>query len=200
MSPRPDVSEERRAQILESAIKVFARQGFANARMDDVAAEAGLSKGLLYWYFKSKDEIVIAIAHLLFGGELRKLQSLSCADLPAGQCLSNFIEMFIADMRLMLKVTPIIYELYALAFRNQVVREVMRAHLRSFVAIVEPILQRGIDSGEFTSGISPHQTALAIGASLEGTLLLWAYDPDSMQVEEQLRLGGAFILKGLKNA
>jgi AcrR family transcriptional regulator len=41
MSPRPDVSEERRAQIIESAIKVFARQGFANARMDNVAAESG---------------------------------------------------------------------------------------------------------------------------------------------------------------
>jgi AcrR family transcriptional regulator len=66
MSPRPDVSEERRNQIIESAIKVFAREGFANTRMEDVATESGLSKGLLYWYFKSKEEIIIAIADLLF--------------------------------------------------------------------------------------------------------------------------------------
>ena len=64
MSPRPNVSEERRAQIIESAIKVFARQGFASTRMDDVAIESDMSKGLLYWYFKSKDEIIIAIADL----------------------------------------------------------------------------------------------------------------------------------------
>ena len=45
MSPRPDVSEERRNQILEAAMAVFARQGFEQARMDDIAQEVGLSKG-----------------------------------------------------------------------------------------------------------------------------------------------------------
>ena len=48
MSPRPDVSEERKQQILEAAIAVFARLGFRAARMDDVAEQAGLSKAALY--------------------------------------------------------------------------------------------------------------------------------------------------------
>ena len=198
MAPRPDVSEERRAQIIESALTVFARQGFANTRMDDVAAESGLSKGLLYWYFKSKDEIVIAIADLLFGSELRKMQNLPCEGLPASQCLINFLETFIADMRLMLKVTPIIYEFYSLAFRNQAVRSVMKEYLRSFVSILEPIIQKGIDDGEFAPG-DARQLALAIGSMMEGTLLLWAYDPEAMDVEEQLQLGGVLLLKGLKS-
>jgi TetR/AcrR family fatty acid metabolism transcriptional regulator len=196
MSPRPDVSEERRAQIIESAIKVFARQGFSNARMDDVAAESGLSKGLLYWYFKSKDAIVVAIADMLFGGELRKMQNLPCEGLPASTCLMNFLETFIVDVRLMLKVTPVIYEFYSLAFRNQAVRGVMKEYLRTFVTIIEPIVQHGMDQGEFRSG-DARQIALAFGAQLEGTLLLWAYDPETMQVEEQLRLGAALVLKGL---
>jgi len=198
MSPRPDVSEERRAQIIESAINVFAQQGFANTRMDDVAAEAGLSKGLLYWYFKSKDDIVVAIADLLFGSELRKIQNLSCEDQTASECLMNFLEMFIADIRMMLKVSPIIYEFYSLAFRNQSVRSVMKEYLHTFVGILEPIVQEGIDKGEFAPG-NARQLALAIGSILEGTLLLWAYDPDGMNVEEQLRLGGELILKGLEN-
>jgi AcrR family transcriptional regulator len=196
MSPRPDVSEERRSQIIESAIKVFARQGFSDARMDDVAAESGMSKGLLYWYFKSKDAIVVAIADMLFGGELRKMQNLPCEGLPSSTCLMNFLETFIADVRLILKVTPIIYEFYSLAFRNQAVRGVMKEYLRTFVAIIEPIVQRGMDQGEFRPG-DARQIALAFGAQLEGTLLLWAYDPETMQVEEQLRLGAALVLKGL---
>jgi len=56
MSPRPDVSEERKNQILDAAGKVFARLGFQKTRMDDIVEESGLSKGTLYWYFKSKDE------------------------------------------------------------------------------------------------------------------------------------------------
>jgi AcrR family transcriptional regulator len=198
MAPRPDVSDERRAQIIESALNVFARQGFANARMDDVAAESGLSKGLLYWYFKSKDEIVVAMADLLFGGELRKMQNLPCEGLSASQCVVNFLETFIADMSLMLKVAPVMYEFYSLAFRNQAVRLVMKKFLRMFVDILEPIVQKGIESGEFSPG-NPRQLAVAIGATLEGTLLLWAYDPEGMQIEEQLRAGIALILKGLKS-
>jgi AcrR family transcriptional regulator len=166
--------------------------------MDDVAAESGLSKGLLYWYFKSKDEIVVAIADLIFGGELRKMQSLSCENLPAGECLVKFLETFVADMRPMLKVAPVMYEFYSLAFRNQAVRRVMKEFLRSFVNIIEGIIQQGMADGEFTSG-NPRQLAVTIGATLEGTLLLWAYDPETILIEEQLRTGMALILTGLRS-
>jgi AcrR family transcriptional regulator len=197
MSPRPDVSEERRNQIIESAMQVFAREGFAKTRMDDVAAEAGLSKGLLYWYFKSKEEIIIAIADLLFGTELRKLQKLMPDGQPARACLENFLEVYIRDMQAMLKVAPIIYEFYALAFRNQTVRRVMQEYLHRSIAILEPMVQRGMNDGEFAPG-DARQVAITIGATLEGTLLLWAYDPELVQAEEQLRTGMALLLKGLE--
>ncbi len=198
MSPRPDVSEERRAQIIESAIRVFAREGFSNARMDDVAAESGLSKGLLYWYFKSKDAIVVAIADVLFGSELRKMRGVPCDGLSASACLMNFLETFIADIHLILKERPVLYEFYSLAFRNPAVRAAMKEYLRTFVDIVEPVIQRGMDQGEFHSG-NARQAALVFGAQFEGTLVLWAYDPEMVQAEEQLRLGAALVLKGLAN-
>jgi AcrR family transcriptional regulator len=197
MSPRPDVSEERRSQIIESAIKVIARQGFADTRMDDVAAESGLSKGLLYWYFNSKEEIITAIAELLFGVELREVQNLSVDGQTARACLESFLEVFLEDLRKLLRVTPIIYELYALAFRNPAVRGVMQEYLRRFVTILEPIVQRGIERGEFAPG-NAHQITMTIGSTLEGTLLLWAYDPEMVQAEEQLRAGMALLLKGLE--
>ena len=197
MSPRPDVSEERRAQIIESAIQVFARQGFASTRMDDVAAESGLSKGLLYWYFKSKEDIIIAIADLLFSAEFHKMQSLSVEGQTARACLESFLEIFIADLQGMLKVAPVIYEFYALAFRNATVRRVMQEYLGRFVAILEPIVQHGMEGGEFTPGNS-RQVTVAIGAALEGTLLLWAYAPDLVQPEQQLRLSMALMLTGLE--
>jgi AcrR family transcriptional regulator len=61
ISPRPDVSEERQNQILEAAVAVFARVGFRTARMDDMAEQAGLSKGALYLYYQSKDAIIAAL-------------------------------------------------------------------------------------------------------------------------------------------
>ena len=53
-------SEETRARILKAAIELFARQGFDAATMRGVAAEAGVATGAAYYYFDSKDAIVLA--------------------------------------------------------------------------------------------------------------------------------------------
>ena len=66
MAPRPDVSKERKTQILTAATKVFTELGFAGARMDDIVAESGLNKGNLDWYFDSKDAIIISILDQVF--------------------------------------------------------------------------------------------------------------------------------------
>ena len=58
-------------------------------------------------------------------------------------------------------------------------------------------MQRGIERGEFAPG-DARQITLTIGAALEGTLLLWTYDPDMVPVEEQLRASLALLLKGLE--
>ncbi|MFC3966207.1 TetR/AcrR family transcriptional regulator [Nocardia jiangsuensis] len=62
----PRVSEEhlerRRQQIVDAAQRCFARKGFHQSSMQDVFAEAGLSAGAVYRYFKSKDELVAALA------------------------------------------------------------------------------------------------------------------------------------------
>jgi AcrR family transcriptional regulator len=55
------VSKFRRGEILDAARKVFARKGFADGIVDDIAAEAGLAKGTLYLYFRSKKEIYKAL-------------------------------------------------------------------------------------------------------------------------------------------
>ena len=54
MTPRPDIQGERKKQILDAAMTVFAQKGFHQARMDDIVEQSGLSKGTIYWYFKSK--------------------------------------------------------------------------------------------------------------------------------------------------
>jgi AcrR family transcriptional regulator len=55
------VSEYRRGEILAAARKVFARRGFAQGVVDEIASEAGLAKGTLYLYFRSKRDIYLAL-------------------------------------------------------------------------------------------------------------------------------------------
>ena len=58
MSPKIVDKEVKKKEILESAIKVFARNGIANTKVIDIAIEADTSKGNIYTYFESKEEII----------------------------------------------------------------------------------------------------------------------------------------------
>ena len=55
---RPDARPE---EILDAALEVFGAQGFAGARLEDIARHAGVSKGTLYLYFDSKDDVLLAV-------------------------------------------------------------------------------------------------------------------------------------------
>lgn len=57
---RKAATEQRRSSILEAARAVFARQGYANTVVDDIATQAGIAKGTLYLYFRSKEQIYLA--------------------------------------------------------------------------------------------------------------------------------------------
>ena len=53
---------DRRTQILDAAVVCFAKRGFHQASMHDISAEAGISVGLIYRYFKNKEEVISAMA------------------------------------------------------------------------------------------------------------------------------------------
>src|SRR5215471_6464491 len=121
MSPRPDVSEERKNQILEAAVAVFARVGFHESRMDDIASQAGLSKAALYLYYKSKDAIIAALLKHFFAQEFKRVQSFVEAhrEESAAEQLLLLTRQLAEALQWMTQVMPIAFEFYAIAGRNK---------------------------------------------------------------------------------
>src|SRR6476619_6606130 len=74
--------ESRREQILLAAWKCFSRNGFHSTSMADVIKEAGLSAGAVYLYFKSKDEIIVAVASQVFSGIQSRLAEFAIQEPP----------------------------------------------------------------------------------------------------------------------
>jgi AcrR family transcriptional regulator len=197
MSPRSDVSEERKNQILDAATEVFIQKGFDKARMDDIVDETGLSKGTLYWYFKSKSDIIIAILDRIFQIEFDQLETQKDIDTSATQAFWQFTEIAIKDFTKMIHLMPVAYEFLALAFRNKYVQKALKQYFNRYMNILVPIIQRGIDSGEF-SQVNPQEAAIAAGAIFEGTILLWVYDKSLVEPERHIRSGIKLLLEGIK--
>jgi AcrR family transcriptional regulator len=198
MSPRPDVSEERKNQILDAATQVFMQKGFDKARMDDIVEQTGLSKGTLYWYFKSKYDIIISILDRIFLSALERLKSQQKdSKLSASQALWQFSEEAIQDYKKMLSLMPVAYEFLALAFRNKVVQKALKQYMDHYMEVLVPIIQRGIESGEFRP-VDATEAAIAAGAIFEGTILLWVYDKDLVDPERHIRAGIKILLAGVQ--
>jgi len=196
MSPRPDVSEERKDQIMNAAEGVFTRKGFSDARMDDIAEETGLSKGTLYLYFKSKEDLVIAILDRIFLGAFKQLGTRETVESTATEAIWQFTEEAIRDYKKMLHMMPIAYEFLALAFRNKIVQKALKQYFNVYMEALVPIIQRGIDAGEFRQ-VDAQEVAIAAAAIFEGTVLLWVYDKSLIDVERHIRSSIKLLFEGV---
>ena len=184
MMPRRDVSAERRRQILDAALKVFARKGFAAARTDDIAQEAGVSKGLLYWYFESKDAIIQGLLGLLFEPDLRALERLVAQrERPAGERLLDVARQALESLPSIEPVLPVAYEFYALAARPGPVRQALQSYYRQYRDLLSELVAQGTARGEWKVD-DPHSIALAWLAQFEGLLWLWTLMPAEVNLEE----------------
>lgn len=72
----PEHRENQRREILEAAARVFARKGYESTAMVDIAKEMGVSKGILYYQFRSKQELIVATRIAASGTELKRLEEI----------------------------------------------------------------------------------------------------------------------------
>jgi AcrR family transcriptional regulator len=196
MSPRVDVSEKRKNQILDAAMDTFSKVGFHKARMADIAESSGLSKGSLYWYFKSKNDLINNLLARVFEPELVEFQNLLDDPRPVNQRLVIYADRVAEDMVKMLKWMPLIYDFISLAFRQESIKESIRTYYRQNMDILEALIQQGIDSGEILSD-NARDTAIAIGSILEGIVVLWIYDPEEIDIKTHVTSNMNYLINGL---
>lgn len=196
MAPRPDVSEERKNQIVDAASHVFTERGFSAARMDDIAAESGLSKGTLYWYFESKEAIIISILDRVFDWETAHLRDILANEENAQQRLEAIVDTTINDLNKVKPLMPIFFEFWSLSIRNKKINEALKRYYQQFVDVIEPVIEQGVEQGDFRP-VPVHETAISLGAIFEGTILMWAYFSDELDFERQFRTNLDLVLFGL---
>jgi AcrR family transcriptional regulator len=172
----PDASELRRNQILDAAMPVFARLGFEHARMDDIVEASGLSKGALYWYFKSKEEIITGILRRLFTTDIEQLRSLLESEGTVSERLLLLTRFRVAGLKRLADLLPILVEFYAVMVRQNWVREFISDYFGSFRELLVDLIQQGIDRGEFRP-VSTVETAVTLSAIYEGLTIHWLINP-----------------------
>jgi TetR/AcrR family fatty acid metabolism transcriptional regulator len=187
-SSRAAAAADKRRQILDAAIRVFATRGFHACRVSDVADEAGVAYGLVYHYFDSKEEIL----NTLFAERWQiMLDAIAEIDrrqeIPARDKLylvaSFIIDSYRHEPELM-KV--IIVEVTRAA--NSFGRDHL-AKIREAYQMIGQIVERAQNDGIFKQDISPDFAALMFYGAIEQLLSGWIFDliPQSEENFEQAK-------------
>ena len=196
MPPRPDVSEERKAQIIQAALACFTAKGYNNTTMADIVEESGLSKGAIYWYFKSKDDLfVAALADVLEKAGLGLFESVAVCPTATeklralGQATIGFTEMVTGYFGLFVEFWVSSPEAEK---RGQFWVDV----LYQFKDMVVAIIEEGIEMGEFRP-VDAEGLVWAILAAYDGLAAYTLFLPD-LDLERVNEVLVENVLKGLE--
>lgn len=169
LTERSNGGEDKRGLILQAAVRVFARKGFHGCRVGDIAEEAGVAHGLLYHYFRSKDEVLECVFKETWADILAAARMVEETDEPARERLSGIAKILLRAWRRDPDLVRV------------VIREVVRSpelqrrisEIHAAFAAIERIIVRGQEEGEFRRDVDPRLASFVFYGALEEILTGW---------------------------
>lgn len=143
------MSQTTKQRILTAATQIFSDHGFNGARMDRIAAEAGVNKASIYYHIGPKQALYAAVLHTVMRNSAARLKKRISADLPPEKKLALYIRNFIQVVEDNPLIPPIVLRELASGgkdFPSIVIEEFMKT-----ISLLEGILSEGADRGVFNS-------------------------------------------------
>ncbi|MFO7679806.1 MAG: TetR/AcrR family transcriptional regulator [Chloroflexota bacterium] len=189
--------KKRETEVYAAAARLFARKGFHATRMQDIADELGMQKGSLYYYFKSKDELLSS----LVAGSVQEAQSSLQAILDSthapGQKLALAIEEHLrilqqnADLHL-INTQEILMSL------DEETAVTIEALLKSYENTWAAILQEGVNTGEFRPDLDQKIVIKALLGMCNATLT-WFKPTGRLSSQQIAHIFTELLTKGLNS-
>jgi len=180
MSPRTEeqyraIREEKKAQIREAALELFALDGYHGTSISKIAKKAGISKGLLYNYFESKEDV---IRDILEEGIDEMMESLDLN--KDGVLESSELEYYIHDIFDKLKQNSEFWKLYFSISLQPAIYELIKEKIAE---LVTPVYQMAIDYFKDQGFEEPETETMLFGALLDGIGFHFILDPEHYPID-----------------
>jgi TetR/AcrR family fatty acid metabolism transcriptional regulator len=166
---RTSAVEDKRRQLLDAAVRVFARKGFHASRVGDIAEEAGVAHGLLYHYFDSKDQVLEAVFHENWNVLLARIANVEETDEPAADQLRHIATIVLRTWLHLPDVVRVVIR----EFGRSPELEERLGELTQPIDAIQRVIERGIERGEFRRDIDPRFAAAVVYGSIDELLTAW---------------------------
>jgi AcrR family transcriptional regulator len=167
----------RPAEILDAALDCFAERGFTATRMDDVAARAGVTKGTVYLYYKTKEELFKELVRSELLPNLERLEGAASADLPSSVLLERLLGIWAGHVvPSRVSVLPKLMIAEAGNFPD-LAKFYLHEVIHRGLEFLRSLLRRGVETGEFRPIDVDHVAYCVIGPLLFSVLWRHSFEP-----------------------
>lgn len=169
------VRAETLEAILTASLKLFAKKGFDRTAVEDIAKTAKISKGLVYHYFKSKDDILDSLLMNAFD-EIMKLEKNIPVEIPPDQIMQTWISLSIER----LKSNRVQWQLlFSILFQHNIQKKIS-GFIQRFRSAALKQMERSMKR---LGSPTPYADALIVGCLLDGIGLNYVLAPDDMPLD-----------------
>jgi AcrR family transcriptional regulator len=190
-------SEETRSRILDSAVRKFSTAGYDAASVDDICADAGVSKGAFYHHYQTKQAVFLALMQGWLGTIDLGMNAARKRTVPETLVhMTNLLpEIFTAAENNL----PIFLEFWLQASRDEKVWNAMIAPYRHYHEYFSRLVEDGIAEGTIKKDVDPSVVAQVIVSLAVGLLLQGILDPHGANWEKTARESMSILMDGLKS-
>ena len=198
--PQESKANDKHRRILEAAIKVFARNGFYNSKVAEIAREADVADGTIYLYFKNKDDILIS----LFEDKMNEIIAQLNSRLEGMTDPIEKIRVYIRAHFEMVRDHHDLMEVITVELRQSAkfMKEYDNKQFMRYLNILSDIIREGKDSGLIRKDVSPRIIKRALfGIMDELSLYLVLSGPNrKYKLDQMTREVSDFFIRGLTAA
>ena len=195
MTPKQRSKEERVNQIIEAALHCYTQNGYVNTTIDDIAAACSLSKGSIYWYFKTKDDILIQAIQQFTRQFDRELTKILDEKNSQSQKITDGINLFLTFQEQNTGMFNLFIEFWAQSKDRAEVKTYWNEMLNTFKNGLMTIVQNGIQNKEFAP-IEIEPFVWGLMATLDG-LTAYAAIVDHLDLRKIIQVYREVLLRGL---
>ena len=193
------VKELRENQIKEAALQLFSEKGFYGTTITQIAEAAGLGKGTIYWYWKSKEELAFSLVEDMLSAFLELIEAAGDEEGGFWERLSRLVKEVAGLYLLEKEHCRLLWKFRAdrhYIFDPDYTEKVTAYYLRMREAIAD-LIRQGVQSGELRD-IDPRLAAYTLLGITEGLEIEWLENEDDFDLEKGLEMVFANLYQGLK--
>ena len=164
-------SVDKHNKIIISATKVFAKKGFFNARISDIAKEAKVADGTIYLYFNNKFDILISVLEEEIGKIIKQIEKAIEQETDPEKMLNIFIEKHLSAMKQNKNLAEVIH--IELRQSDRLVKEYRNTSFKQYIDVISEIITKGQELGIYRTDILPDIAKRAFFGALDEVSRIW---------------------------